>query len=110
MSEKTRSSELISNRFTFGELATGGDLFSLLEREKSLPELEIKWIMTQVLSAVKYLHCKGVAHRDIKPENVLCTTSPQACHRIALADFGCSGITSLGRMTSNVGTDLYQAP
>ncbi|OAA55065.1 Myosin light chain kinase-related protein [Niveomyces insectorum RCEF 264] len=99
-----------STMFTFGELATGGDLFSLLERERFIPEIEIKWIATQLLGAVDYLHCKGVAHRDIKPENILCTSSLYMHHRIALADFGCAGVASFGRMTSYVGTKPYRAP
>jgi serine/threonine protein kinase len=85
-------------------------LFSLLEREKTILGLEIKWIITQLLCAVEYLHSKGVAHRDIKLENILCSLSVHLEHRVALADFGCAGVTSLGRMTSDVGTNIYRAP
>ncbi|EPE08844.1 serine threonine protein [Ophiostoma piceae UAMH 11346] len=105
-----RAFKTSNTMYTFADLATGGDLFSLLEREQTIPELEIKWIISQVLRAVDYLHCKGVAHRDIKPENVLCSSSFHMHHRIVLADFGCAGVTSLGRLTSHVGTDVYRAP
>ena len=94
----------------FTELATGGDLFSFLELKGSLLELEIRWIIRQIASALVYLHEKGVAHRDIKPENILCAVSPHAGHRVLLSDFGCAALVSHGRMSSNVGTYLYQAP
>ncbi|KAK0646142.1 kinase-like domain-containing protein [Cercophora newfieldiana] len=64
--------------YIFTELATGGDLFSLFARYKLFTELEIRWILWQVLRGVSYIHKKGVAHRDIKPENILCAMAPNA--------------------------------
>jgi serine/threonine protein kinase len=60
-----------SSSYVITELATGGDLFSLLDRAHVLEELEVRWIVRQILCGIKYLHEKGVAHRDIKPENIL---------------------------------------
>jgi serine/threonine protein kinase len=55
--------------YTFTELATGGDLYSLREKyPDGLPEMDVKVIMRQILAAVSYLHKQNVAHRDIKPE------------------------------------------
>lgn len=92
------------------ELATGGDLFSLLCRKQGLNEMETRWVMRQLLQAVRYLHEKGVAHRDIKPENVLCALSPNIGPNILLADLGLAAVLSHGRLKSDVGTDPYQAP
>ncbi len=92
------------------ELATGGDLFSLVLRYNRLAELQIRTIIWQVLRGVAYVHSKGVAHRDIKPENILCGVTPRVPYRIMLSDFGDSGITGRERMKSAVGTRVYRAP
>ena len=101
---------LNSARYIFTELATGGDLFSLLTRCQAFSELEVRWIIHQVLRGVVYIHNKGITHRDIKPENILCAVAPQSAYRIVLSDFGDSAITSSGRIRSEVGTSFYRAP
>lgn len=62
--------------FVFEELAAGGDLFSLACGLVRLAELEIRWILRQILTGLKYLHAKNIAHRDIKLENVLLCICP----------------------------------
>ncbi|KAK3357583.1 kinase-like domain-containing protein [Lasiosphaeria hispida] len=96
--------------YIFTELATGGDLFSLFARYITFKELEIRWVIWQVLRGVAYIHSKGVAHRDIKPENILCAIAPDVSYRIMLSDFGDSAMASGGRMRSEVGTTFYRAP
>ena len=101
---------LTYDRYVITELATGGDLFSLLLRYNTLDGWGIRSIVRQVLRSVAYIHSKGVAHRDIKPENILCGVTPQAPYRIMLSDFGDSGIARSGRLKSTVGTRFYRAP
>ena len=48
-----------------------GELFEILEDDKSLPETEIRSIARQLTQALYYLHSKRVIHRDMKPQNVL---------------------------------------
>ncbi|KAK0711036.1 kinase-like domain-containing protein [Lasiosphaeris hirsuta] len=96
--------------YIFTELATGGDLFSLFTRYTTFEELEIRWIIWQVLQGVAYIHSKGIAHRDIKPENILCAIAPNVSYRIMLSDFGDSAMASGGRMGSEVGSTFYRAP
>jgi len=43
---------LIVARYIFTELATGGDLFSLLKRCEYFTDIEIRWILLQVLRGV----------------------------------------------------------
>ena len=45
------------------ELATGGDLHSLVSQQGALPELRARHIFRQVASAVQYCHSNSVYHR-----------------------------------------------
>ena len=81
-----------------------------MTKYNTFKEIEIRWIVRQVLSGVVYIHGKGVAHRDIKPENILCAIAPDAAYRVLLSDFGDSAMASRGRMKSHVGTTFYRAP
>jgi serine/threonine protein kinase len=92
------------------DLATGGDLYSLLLRYNKLNEWGIRSIIRQVLQGIAYIHSKGVVHRDIKLENILCGVTPQVPYRIMLSDFGDSGIAGPGRLKSKVGTRFYRPP
>ena len=66
------------------ELAEGGDLFDKIEADEGVPEDIAHFYFTQMVSAVGYMHSKGVAHRDLKPENVLLSKDGD----LKLADFG----------------------
>ncbi|TLS22612.1 uncharacterized protein PpBr36_05969 [Pyricularia pennisetigena] len=65
----------------FAELATGGDLYSLLMTHGCFSELEAKWIVRQIVLAVYYMHTKGIVHRDLKLENILCAVCPSSTDR-----------------------------
>lgn len=94
--------------FVFEELATGGDLFSLIYRRTRFEEHEIQWMLSQVLKGVEYLHNQDIVHKDIKSENVLAMTCPESCHRLALTDFGHA--SKVGVKRAAVGTRGWQAP
>ena len=79
-----------------------------------------KYVLTQLLEGVKYLHEHGIVHRDIKPENLLINKKG----KLIIADF--SFATRLNEQATdklfktrydpivekkhNVGSEIYNAP
>ncbi|KAI2465909.1 kinase-like protein [Annulohypoxylon bovei var. microspora] len=96
--------------YTFTELATGGDLFSMRVTRGVFTEQDAKLVILQIVNAVKYLHEGGIAHRDLKPENVLFSMGPHVTGRVIVSDLGFAKSTASGRMHSQVGTKQYMAP
>ncbi|KAI1903873.1 hypothetical protein AGOR_G00031700 [Albula goreensis] len=89
-----------------------GDMLELiLSSEKGrLPERLTKFLITQILAALKHLHFKNIAHCDLKPENVL-LASTDPFPQVKLCDFGFARI--IGEKSfrrSVVGTPAYLAP
>lgn len=96
--------------YTFETLAAGGDLWTMLHRFGAFKEMEIRWMMYQVLQGLAHMHEKGIAHRDIKEENIICMACPKPGHRIVITDFGYSQSTQAGRRSDFCGTSGRQAP
>ncbi len=66
------------------ELAEGGDLFDKIESDVGVGEDVAHLYFSQLVSAVAYMHSKGVGHRDLKPENILLSAEGN----LKIADFG----------------------
>lgn len=66
------------------ELADGGDLFDKIEADEGVGEDIAHFYFSQLISAIAFMHSKGIAHRDIKPENVLLSGEGD----LKIADFG----------------------
>ncbi|KAL5008807.1 hypothetical protein ScPMuIL_014388 [Solemya velum] len=75
-----------------------------------LSERVTKYLVSQILVALKHLHSKHIVHCDLKPENVL-LSSETAFPQVKLCDFGFARI--IGEKSfrrSVVGTPAYLAP
>ncbi|KAG1684723.1 Serine/threonine-protein kinase D3 [Nymphon striatum] len=89
-----------------------GDMLEMILSSKNgmLCERITKFIITQILIALKHLHSKNIVHCDLKPENVLLSSNSDF-PQVKLCDFGFAriiGDKSFRR--SVVGTPAYLAP
>lgn len=92
------------------ELAEGGDLFDKIESDVGVGEDIAHLYFQQLVSAVSYMHSKGVGHRDIKPENILLSAEGN----LKIADFGLATLFSHNGVTklckTSCGSPPYTAP
>ncbi|KAM6954651.1 serine/threonine-protein kinase D3-like isoform 2-T2 [Aplochiton taeniatus] len=97
--------------FVVMEKLHGDMLETILSSEKGrLPERLTKFLVTQILVALRHLHFKNIVHCDLKPENVL-LASAEPFPQVKLCDFGFARI--IGEKSfrrSVVGTPAYLAP
>ena len=64
-------------------------------------------IVSELCSALQYMHAKQVLHRDLKPSNILITYSG---NNVKLIDFGLSDTDSSTILKNPAGTAVYAAP
>lgn len=94
------------------ELCEGGDLFDRLDAqpEEHYSEAQCAQLIKQILSAVRYIHSKGIIHRDLKLENFLFDNKGSQSE-LKMIDFGLSKHFSLGDTHHEpVGTRYTVAP
>lgn len=82
-------------------------------RADILHDVHKRYIMYQLLRAIKYMHSGELVHRDVKPSNILLDTD---CH-VKIADFGLARSLGTRRkafaapvLTDYVATRWYRAP
>jgi len=98
--------------FVVMERLNGDMLELILSSEKGkLDERFGKYLIHQILIALRYLHKRCIVHCDLKPENVLILSFGDNFPLIKLCDFGFARIIGEKSFrTSVVGTPAYLAP
>lgn len=93
------------------EYASGGNLFSYVQKAGRLQEPAARWFFQQMIIGLDYCHRKGVVNRDIKLENTLLQMVPNLpLPLVKVCDFGYSKAQFMSAPKSKVGTLAYMAP
>ncbi len=72
------------NRYLVVDLMSGGDLRFHISR-KTFTEDAVRFWISELGCALRYIHGQGIIHRDVKPDNVLL----DADGHVHLTDFVC---------------------
>ncbi len=93
------------------EYVEGITLKSHIEHRGALPEREILYYASQILSALEYIHSKSIVHCDIKPQNIILLQNGS----IKVADFGIARVSSIlddenEKHEMAIGTVYYISP
>ena len=96
------------NLYLVLDLMTGGDLRYHLTRLKRVSEIEGKFLISNIILALEYIHINKIVHRDIKPENLVMDQKGY----IHLTDFGIAKKIENNYIKENnsSGTPGYVAP
>ena len=88
------------------EFCSKGDLYEAIRLGQGPLETEnVREFMLQLVSAVEFMHSKGLYHRDIKPENIFLAQDGS----LKLGDFGLA-TTEAWSTDVSVGSDRYMSP
>eukprot|EP00521_Asterionellopsis_glacialis_P007320 CAMPEP_0195282166 /NCGR_PEP_ID=MMETSP0707-20130614/1163_1 /TAXON_ID=33640 /ORGANISM="Asterionellopsis glacialis, Strain CCMP134" /LENGTH=627 /DNA_ID=CAMNT_0040341119 /DNA_START=96 /DNA_END=1979 /DNA_ORIENTATION=- len=99
--------------FIITELGRGGDLFHLLTThpKHGVTESYAAKTVSEMLSAVAFLHSRHICHRDLKLENWVLESGKDVWSPLKLIDFGLSTHYTPGhRLSRVVGSSYYVAP
>lgn len=92
------------------EKVNGGQLLNRIQERVHFSEREASQIVSDIASALKFLHKKGIAHRDLKPENILCVY-PDKLTPVKICDFDLgSGIKFNNAVSSPIATPQLLTP
>lgn len=74
------------NVYMIHTLCTNGSLCDLQNHRKVVSEFECRYIISQILHGIRYIHEQEIIHRDLKPRNILIDN----CMQMKICDFGLS--------------------
>lgn len=96
------------------ELLRGGTLEQCIRERGSLTPVQALAVALPVLSAMHYVHQKGIVHRDMKPANVFFAVEPDGHVIPKVLDFGIAKLPAAGSALtmdgSVLGTPYYMSP
>ena len=92
--------------YLVSDFYSGGDFRYQLINCKTYTEPQIKFLVSNILLSLEYLHSNKVIHRDIKPENILINNYGY----LALTDFGSARYYTVNNKKDTSGTPGYMAP
>lgn len=100
-----------STKYIIMEYVEGITLKKHIDHRGALPEREVIYYASQILSALSYIHSKGIVHCDIKPQNIILLQNGN----IKVADFGIARLDAMldrSKEKSDValGTVYYVSP
>ncbi|CAD5212116.1 unnamed protein product [Bursaphelenchus xylophilus] len=90
-----------------------GDMLEMILSQATgrLDERATRFLIMQILSALRYLHSRAIAHCDLKPENVLLSDLSAHYPQTKLCDFGYARFIGDAQFRKTVvGTPAYMAP
>ena len=100
-------------------------MFDQLIQHGQYSELDASRLVSEILSALAFLHNIGVTHNDLKPENILLCSEFKGSQTIKIIDFGCASTDNRGEETlfserhervnskpsiQSIGTKAYWSP
>lgn len=100
-----------STKYIIMEYVEGITLKKHIDHRGALPEREVIYYATQILSALQYIHSKGIVHCDIKPQNIILLQNGS----IKVADFGIARLDAMLDRSNEksdvaLGTVYYVSP
>ena len=92
------------------ELLKGGELFNKITKKSQYSEKSACALIKKLLSALNYLHSKGIMHRDLKLENLILKQEDNDID-VKIVDFGLAAIiNTTDWLFKRCGTPGYVAP
>ena len=98
----------LNNLYLGLELIKGGDLrYHLINHTETFTEGQVKFLASNLVLGLEYIHSKRIIHRDIKPENILFDNKGYAY----ITDFNIScKKEEINNLYDISGTPVYMAP
>ena len=88
------------------DLMNGGDLRYYLMKHQVIPEANLRFLASCIISGLEYLHSNQIIHRDLKPENLVFDEYGY----LHLTDFGIARSADTDNTGVTSGTPGYMAP